>query len=141
MVTPRQCACGCGATVARRYVSGHNRRGGTTSPQHRARIAASQVIAWETKRERKPLGSRRLDANSYVLIKVREGGGRWDKEHVIVMCEHIDRTLREDEHVHHINGVKTDNALENLHLCTRGTHARAHASFGALLPDLERGHQ
>lgn len=130
------CECGCGESVARRFVSGHNRRGSTASAEHRARIGAAQAIAWATKRTRKPLGSRRMDANGYWLIKVREGGGRWDKEHVLVAEADLGRKLRPDEHVHHINGVKTDNRLENLCVMTQVEHARAHGSFGALLGGL-----
>jgi hypothetical protein len=83
-----------------------------------------------------PLGARRQDSNGYWLVKVREGGGRWDKEHVLVAERQIGRRLLPDEHVHHINGVKTDNRPENLYVCTRAQHSRAHGSFAALLPSL-----
>lgn len=145
MITPyyaddTACACACGGLPApgRRFISGHNLRTlGPRTDAHRQRISDGARAAWATKRIRKPLGSRRLDAHGYWLVKVREGGGRWDKEHILVVEHAIGRRLLPGEQVHHINGVKTDNRLDNLQLCRDGSeHQRIEATFRQLLPKL-----
>lgn len=62
-------------------------------------------------------------------------------EHRAIMEEHLGRHLSSEEMVHHINCIKTDNALSNLHVFPdRAAHQRAHRSLDTLVFDLlERG--
>jgi hypothetical protein len=51
----------------------------------------------------------------YIIRSIR-GTGIKIQEHRAVMMQDLGRDLIKDENVHHINGVRTDNRLENLEL-------------------------
>lgn len=65
-------------------------------------------------------GGRTYDSQGYVKVYCPEHpyamNGRYVKEHRLVMERHLGRFLFSNENVHHINGIKDDNRLENLEL-------------------------
>lgn len=50
------------------------------------------------------------------MARSRTGAGGYVYEHRLVVAEYLGRPLRDDETVHHMNGERTDNRLENLQL-------------------------
>jgi hypothetical protein len=77
-----------------------------------------QSMAWK--------GGRIKDKFGYILIWKPEHPnakiGGYIHEHRLVMSEHLGRPLEHNEYVHHRNGVKDDNRLENLELLLQNVH-------------------
>ena len=75
-------------------------------------------------------GGRWVDHKGYVRIWIPEHPFHdirgYVKEHRLIMEKHLGRYLTKDEDVHHINGDKTDNRIENLELLTHSEHSIHH---------------
>ena len=79
-------------------------------------------------------GGKHRNADGYVFVYLRvhdlyrqmTGKGNYVAEHRLVMAKHLGRCLHRWEIVHHKNGIKDDNRLENLKLTTLGSHTIEH---------------
>ncbi len=79
-------------------------------------------------------GGRLITKMGYILIykpnhPYHNYSGSHVFEHRLVMESHIGRILSRKEVVHHINGKKDDNRIENLELMTQAEHVREHYNF------------
>jgi hypothetical protein len=112
------CECGCGGTIntyvrwkseIRRFVKGHSSRG-------------SNNPAWK--------GGRTVEYRGYILIKkpdhkfaTRNG---YIMEHRIIWEEYNKACLLPWADIHHINQIKDDNRIENLHVMMHRIHVSLH---------------
>lgn len=62
--------------------------------------------------------------DGYIAVKV--GIRQYELQHRLVVEAHLGRELSANEHVHHINGDKQDNRLENLIVLTNSDHQKLH---------------
>lgn len=69
-------------------------------------------------------GGMYINSDGYILRYM--GKGFYKMEHRLVIEASLSRPLKEDEVVHHKNGVRSDNRLKNLELMMRGQHSRHH---------------
>ncbi len=88
------------------------------SLEHKQSIRNGMIRYWDNHR------GESLQKNGYVTVSI---GNKKYYKHRLVMEEHLGRKLRPDEEVHHINGDRTDNRIENLTLLCKRDHRRNHA--------------
>ena len=85
-----------------------------------------------------PDGSTKTNKDGYVTEKVPSdwkflgsmkgyGNGRWILQHRLRMAEHLDRPLTTADVVHHKDGDRSNNAIENLQLVSATQHSSCQA--------------
>lgn len=72
---------------------------------------------------KKVVFNRQFTHLGYTLVR---SNGTYVRRNRKVMSEIIGRELSNDEHVHHINGDKSDDRPENLYICSKNKHHSLH---------------
>lgn len=78
-------------------------------------IIAAGAYGWKDGRYIKPDGYVQIAVPNYISANKN----RYMAEHRFVMEQHLGRTLTKDETVHHKNGVRDDNRIDNLELWSK----------------------
>ena len=87
-----------------------------------------QNAVWGEGRYKTPFGyimkRVRSDEPFFCMAIKRDRATRYAFEHRLVMAEHLGRPLTEDELVHHLNGIRDDNRIQNLALLNSHNHPK-----------------
>lgn len=113
--------CDCGTAIRRVAVDALRRGNTTTCGCWRFERSGQRAPNWK--------GGRRIGKDGYVIVRITEDhpyfaemarknkyGYNTVAEHRLILAEHLGRPLRTGENVHHKNGIKDDNRIENLEL-------------------------
>jgi len=78
-------------------------------------------------------GGKSIDVRGYIRIYDPDNPSNCHGhvyEHRVVIEKHLGRKLKSSEHIHHLNGNRTDNRLENLIVITNSQHSKIHNPHG-----------
>lgn len=115
-----RCRCDCGKKTV---VRSSHLNGGTTRS---CGCLLTENLTLKGEKSRNWRGGRTKSADGYVFLTrpVFPGHEKYRRtqiaEHVVVMARHLGRPPRRGESVHHKNGVRDDNRIENLELWESG---------------------
>jgi hypothetical protein len=135
------CECGCGQEVGegKRFVWGHNCRGKKLKQSTKDKIARAKLGELNPNWK-----GGKIESIGYIYILTPNhpsySPGSYVPEHRLIMEKHLKRYLIDKEVVHHINGIGTDNRLENLQLMFLSEHISLHHSGKVISEEWRKNH-
>jgi hypothetical protein len=136
-----ECACGCGTKISpvdkygrpHKYISGHNSLGNQNVRGRKHTQDELRKMSESNSGKNNPqykIGRCFDKTSGYVLVLCPDHPnhktGNYVHEHRLIMEQSLGRYLRPEESVHHLNGNRSDNRLENLKLFDNDSE---HAKF------------
>lgn len=112
------CKCDCGKTKI--TIARSLKKGSLSSCGCLSSIGYKKGGKKSGGRSKRPMGYRRKHCDGYVYIKCdcHPNAGKDGRilEHIYIMTKYLERPLKKHESIHHKNGIKDDNRIENLEL-------------------------
>ena len=124
------CQCGCGSLLV--IMIHHSTRGIPRFVHGHGSRIENPMSGRNGKKNPNYKFGRWIRKDGYVLILLR-GNKKQSKyilEHRLVMQKFLGRKLKRNEIVHHKNGNRSDNRIENLELLSNSEHTSLHAKRG-----------
>ncbi len=115
--TGKTCSSQCFSEIMRKHSTGVKKTPETLEKLKNALPRSAKHHAWK--------GGKTVNDRGYVLVKEQDSK-KYVREHRVIVERALGRKLSSSEHIHHIDGDKKNNKLNNLMVVSREQHMAIH---------------